>query len=319
MTMHEGDTVADRPSDARAMGERLRNWGRWGTSDEMGTLNYITPQKRRDAAGLVRKGAVFSLQVPMGRNGPMTGARVNPVHTMTATGVDHHQAVPMADGARYTDDVMFLYLQSGTEWDGLAHIFYDDQLYNGFPASSVDSNGAARLSIDKTASQYVSRGVLLDVARHRGVDCLGPDDRIGGQELAAVANAQSVEVSEGDILLVRTGMLSEWSRTGSWARYHGSHPGLALDALEWLHERRVAAVASDNGAVEGVDKQARPLAIPMHMVALRDMGLPLGESFYLEELAEDCAADGVWDFLLVAPALRIEGAVGSPVNPIAMK
>jgi kynurenine formamidase len=305
--------------DVRALGARLSNWGRWGPDDELGTLNYITPQKRAAAATLVRKGAVFSLQIPMGRNGPMAGPRVNPIHTMTATGVDTVQAVAMAAGARYTDDVMFLYLQSGTEWDGLAHIFYDDQLYNGFPASAVDSNGAHRVGIDKTASSYVSRGVLLDVARHRGVECLEPMDRIGAADLDVVAGAQGVEVTEGDILLVRTGVLAEWGRTGSWSRYHESHPGLSLDALEWLHDRRVAAVASDNGAVEGVDKQAKPLAIPLHMVALRDMGLPLGESFFLEELAADCAADGVWECLLVAPALRIDGGVGSPVNPIAMK
>ena len=305
--------------DVRALGARLSNWGRWGPDDELGTLNYITPAKRAAAAALVRKGSVFSLQIPMGRNGPMAGPRINPMHTMTATGADPDQLVPMADGARYTDDVMFLYLQSGTEWDGLAHVFYDDRLYNGFPASDVDSNGAHHASIEKTASSYISRGVLLDIARHRGVEMLDPMDRIGPEELDAVAAAQGIDVTDGDILLVRTGILAEWGRTGSWARYHESHPGLSLDALEWLHEHRVAAIASDNGAVEGVDKQARPLAIPLHMVALRDMGLPLGESFYLEELAADCAAVGVWECLLVAPALRIDGGVGSPVNPIAMK
>lgn len=306
-------------STARSLGDRLRNWGRWGPDDELGTLNYITADKRRDAASLVRKGSVFSLQIPMGRRGPMTGARVNPIHTMTATGVDQTQRFPTTDGAKYTDDTMFLYLQSGTEWDALSHVFYDDKLYNGYPASTVDSNGAQRNSIEKAASSFVSRGVLLDVARHRGVECLDADVRITAADLTEVEAAQDVVVSEGDILLVRTGVLAEWGRTGSWARYHQSHAGLALDSLEWLHDRRVAAVASDNGAVEGVDKEASELAIPLHMVALRDMGMTFGETFYLEELAADCAQDDVWEFLLVAPALRIEGAVGSPVNPIAMK
>src|SRR5690606_32002610 len=143
-----------------------------------------------------------------------------------------------------------------------------------------------------SASSYVSRGVLLDVARHQGVDTLDADVRISGDDLAEVASAQGVEVGEGDILLIRTGALAEWGRTGRWTRYHDSHPGLSLDALEWLHERRVAAIASDNGAVEGIDKRQKPLAIPLHMVALRDMGLPLGESFFLEELAVDCSNDG---------------------------
>jgi kynurenine formamidase len=315
-----GESQMANQIDVRELGSRLRNWGRWGDDDEIGTLNFITPAKRAAAAALMRRGAVFSLQIPMGRNGPMAGpSRVNPVHTMTATGADPEQLVPMADGARYTDDVMFLFLQSGTEWDGLSHMYYDDQLYNGYPSSTVDSNGSHKLAIDKTCSSYVSRGVLLDVARWKGVECLDPQDRITGDDLDAVAAAQGVEVAEGDIVLVRTGMLAEYRRSGSWTSYHGPHPGLALGAAEWLYDHNVAAVAADNGAVEGVDKSKTPLAVPMHLVTLRDMGLPLGETFYLEELADDCADDGVYECFLVAPALKIEAAVGSPVNPLAMK
>jgi kynurenine formamidase len=311
---------ADPQPDVRELGARLRNWGRWGPDDQLGTLNLITPAKRAEAAGLVRRGAVFSLQIPMDKFGPMVGPyRVNPVHTMTATGVDPEQAVPMADGARYTDDVMFLYLQSGTEWDGLSHMYYDDQLYNGYPASDVDSNGSHRLGMEHSCSSYVSRGVLLDVARWQGVECLDPAVRITGDDLDAVAAAQGVEVTEGDIVLLRTGILADWRRTGSWDSYRGPHPGLALAAAEWLHDHGVAAIAADNGAVEGVDKRVVPLAVPLHLVALRDMGLPFGESFYLEELADDCADDGVYECFLVAPALKITKAVGSPVNPLAMK
>ena len=301
------------------IGDQVRNWGRWGPDDEIGTLNFITPAKRSAAAQLVRKGITFSLQIPMNNRGPMAGPiRVNPVHTMTATGCDHVQAVPMAAGARYTDDTMFLYLQSGTEWDGLAHVFYDDRLYNGYDASNVDSNGAHKVGIDKTCSSYVSRGVVLDVARFHGVDALDPRHRIVGDELDEVAQAQGVTIESGDILLLRTGVLAEYARTGRWDVYHGSHPGLHHRAALWLHDREIAAVASDNGAVEGYDKGAPP-AIPLHQLALRDMGLPLGETFNLEALAADCAADGVYECFLVAPALNITGAVGSPVNPLAMK
>lgn len=301
------------------IGAQVRNWGRWGLDDEIGTLNFITPAKRSAAAQLVRKGVTFSLQIPMNNRGPMAGPiRVNPVHTMTATGCDHVQAVPMAAGARYTDDTMFLYLQSGTEWDGLAHVFYDDRLYNGYDASNVDSNGAHKVGIDKTCSSYVSRGVVLDFARFHDVDALDPQHRIDGDELDEVARAQGVAIESGDILLLRTGVLSDYARTGRWDVYHGSHPGLHHRAALWLHDREIAAVASDNGAVEGYDKSAPP-AIPLHQLALRDMGLPLGETFNLEALAADCAADGIYECFLVAPALNITGAVGSPVNPLAMK
>jgi kynurenine formamidase len=306
--------------DLERLAAKVRNWGRWGAEDELGTLNYITPEKRAAAAGLVRKGVTFSLQIPMDNRGPMTGGlRVNPVHTMVATGADPEQAVHMAGGARYTDDTMFLFLQSGTEWDSLAHIFYDGQLYNGYDADLVDSRGAARLGIDKTCSSYVSRGVVLDAARWRGVECLDPSERLDGDDLDAIAAAQGVAIEEGDIILLRTGILAEYARTRGWARYHGSHPGLHYRAAEWLHDHHIAAIAADNGSVEGIDKQARMLAVPLHMLALRDMGLCLGESFYLEDLATDCADDGVYECFLVAPALRITGAVGSPVNPLAMK
>ncbi len=306
--------------EIRALAAKVSNWGRWGPDDELGTLNFITPEKRCEAAALVRKGTTFTLQIPMDARGPMAGPiRVNPIHTMTATGVDPEQTVPMAAGARYTDDVMFLYLQSGTEWDSLAHIFYDGQLYNGYPATDVDTAGARRLGIDKTGSSYVSRGVLLDAARHRGVECLDPSVRLTSDDLDAIAASQGVAVGEGDIVLLRTGILSEYARTGGWAQYHGSHPGLHYRAAEWLHDHRVAAIAADNGSVEGMDKTAPILAVPLHQLALRDMGLSLGETFYLEELAEDCANDEVYECFLVAPALRITGAVGSPVNPIAMK
>ncbi len=306
--------------EIRALAAKVSNWGRWGPDDELGTLNFITPEKRREAAALVRKGVTFTLQIPMDAKGPMAGPiRVNPIHTMTATGVDPEQTVPMAAGARYTDDVMFLYLQSGTEWDSLAHIFYDGKLYNGYPATDVDTAGARRLGIEKTGSSYVSRGVLLDAARYRGVACLDPSERLTGDDLDAISASQGVAVGEGDIVLLRTGILSEYGRTGGWAQYHGSHPGLHYRAAEWLHDHRVAAIAADNGSVEGMDKTAPILAVPLHQLALRDMGLSLGETFYLEELAEDCAADEVYECFLVAPALRITGAVGSPVNPIAMK
>jgi kynurenine formamidase len=197
-------------------------------------------------------------------------------------------------------------------------VYYDDRLYNGYDASNVDSNGAHKVGIDKTCSSYVSRGVLLDVARFHGVDCLDPTHRIDGDELDEVAAAQGVDIESGDIILVRTGVLAHYARTARWDVYHGSHPGLHHRAALWLHDHEIAAVASDNGAVEGYDKQAMP-AIPLHQLALRDMGLPLGETFNLEALAADCADDGVYECFLVAPALNITGAVGSPVNPLAMK
>ena len=301
---------------------RLSNWGRWGEDDERGALNYVTEEKRRSAAALVRRGRSFSLSIPVANGrGPQRGlgGRINPLHFMTATGCDPTGAVELGYGCRYTDDFLALTVQGGTQWDALCHIFYDGKLYNGHPAESVTSSGAARNGIDKVHADLVSRGVLLDVARHRGVDCLEPGHAIRTRELEAAEEAQGVRVGSGDVLLVRTGQMSTVGRHFSnWSAFHGREAGLHWETAEWLHEREVAAVAADNSMVEA-SGVLDDVAIPFHMLALCNLGIHLGEFWYLEALADDCAGDGVWEFLLVAQALPIEGGTGAPVNPLALK
>jgi kynurenine formamidase len=294
------------------------NWSRWGPDDELGTLNHITEETRRRAATLVRRGASFSLAIPLDDQGPVPPGshRFNPRHEMVASGSD--DPPPLAYGrARATDDTLSMYLQSGTQWDSLAHVYYDEHLYNGFPASSCDANGASRVGIDKSCSQFVSRGVLLDIARLLGKDWLEPDDAVGTEHLDAAARAAGVELGSGDILLLRTGLMASWKQEGSWARFWGPQAGLDPTTIPWFHDHEVAAIAADNAAVEHL--HGAPPEIRFHMAALRDLGMCLGELWYLEELATDCAADGIYECMLVAPALPVTGAVGSPVNPIALK
>lgn len=303
-----------------SLAKEVRNWGRWGPDDERGTLNYVTPAKRVAAAREIRSGASFSLSIPFDSRGPQTGAigRVNPVHLMTATGADPAQAIDLGGGARYTDDYIVMPLQCATQWDALSHVFYGDRLYNGYPAQSVDSSGARFDGIDKVHQDFVSRAVLLDVARLKGVDSLAPSDVISAADLDAAERAQGVRAEEGDFLLVRTGLMASWRKTGGWDAFRGPQPGLHVETLRWIHARRIAAVAADNMMVEAA-ATLPGYTLPLHMIGIRDMGLSLGEFWYLEELAEDCARDGRWSCFLAAQALRITGAVGSPVNPIAIK
>jgi kynurenine formamidase len=308
-------------ADFERLLESLGNWGRWGEEDERGALNYITEEKRRAAAGLVRRGRAFSLSIPVANGrGPQRGlgGRVNPLHFMTATGCDPSGRVDLGHGCRYTDDFLALTVQGGTQWDALCHIFYAGKLYNGHSASGVTSAGAARNGIDKVHGDFVSRGVLLDVAREKNLTCLDPGYAIRTADLEATEKAQGVAVESGDILLVRTGQMSTVGNFSDWSAFHGKEAGLHWETAEWLHQRQVAAVASDNSMVEasGVLEGA---VIPFHMLALCNLGIHLGEFWYLEELAGDCADDGVWEFLLVAQALPIEGGTGSPVNPLALK
>ena len=169
------DASKFRMDHLRSTAEKCRNWGRWGPDDEIGALNFITPEDIAAAARLIRRGKVFSLGLNFDRNGPQRGLwgnRYNPIHTMLATGTDAVSGNQDAGGLRYADDSVSMPLQCGTQWDALGHIFYGDRMWNGYDARLVDSNGAQKNGIEKTRNRMVGRGILLDVARHCGVECL---------------------------------------------------------------------------------------------------------------------------------------------------
>ncbi len=302
----------------REIARKVSNWGRWGAEDERGTLNLITPEVVRRGAACVRRGQVFSLGLPFAADGPQIGqgGRVNPLHLMTATegrlGAD-------PDGPRYADDVVVMPLQCATQWDSLAHVYYGGQLYNGFPASSVTSAGAARNAISQFGAGVVSRAILLDLARVRQMARLAPGYAITPADLEAAEQAQRARVSAGDVLLVRTGHLQCFTVDGDRVAYMRQMPGLGLACVEWLRARDVAAVATDTSAVEVIPFEDPAVPLPVHMLCLRDMGMPLGEMFNLEELAADCANDGVYELFFSAPPLKVTGGVGSPLNPLAVK
>ena len=266
----------------------------------------------------MRRGEVFSLGLTFGVDGPQIGqgGRVNPLHLMSAVGAGYG---PDPEGFRYNDDVVVMPLQCATQWDSLAHVYYGGQLYNGFPATTTTAAGASRNGIDKFGPGLVSRGVLLDVARAAGEKRLAPGRVITPADLEAAERAQKVKVESGDVLLVRTGHMTVFTVDGDRVGYMRQMPGLGLACPEWLHARQVAAVATDTNAVEVIPFEDPGAPLPVHMLCIRDMGLTLGEMFYLEDLADDCARDGVWEFLFSAPPLKVTGAVGSPLNPLAVK
>jgi kynurenine formamidase len=305
-------------TDFRELGRKLSNWGRWGADDQIGTINLLTPERVASAAGLVHTGARFSLSIPLDEKGPQPGrGRINPIRMMRALGPE--QAGPGA--FRFTDDVVFMPLQAGTQWDALSHVYYDDLLYNGYPATDALSvRGAARCSIDQLSAGVTGRGVLLDVARFLGRDWLDAGEAITPEVLTETVAAQSIEVGPGDIVAVRTGWRRKFLRERDRDGWMSGEPGLSLECASWLRERDVAAICSDNWAVEVLpDSSGGDGRLPLHLVLIRDVGMTLGEMFDLEELATACAADGRYDYLFCGPPLRFTGAVGSPVNPIAIR
>jgi len=307
----------------RRLGEELSNWGRWGPDDERGTLNFITPECVLAACALPRRGLVISCALPFDQDGPQEGPgpRHNPVHTMLASGegaLAGEQNFP--GGFQYADDAITMPLQCGTQWDGLAHVFYDGKMYNDRDIALVTRHGAQSNGIEHMANGVVGRGVLLDLPRALGRPWLDDGTPVFARDLDVCAERLGVTIERGDILLVRTGMLTRCLAQDSFAGYcGGSAPGLSLDCARWLYEREIAAVATDTWSVEVRPHETPDCIHPLHMVALRDMGLLFGEIFQLDRLSEACADDGLYAFLFAAPPLPVTGAVGSPINPVAIK
>jgi kynurenine formamidase len=324
MPPHVLDRANPEAEIARAA-KAYSNWGRWGADDVLGTVNFLTEEARLAAAALVRRGASFSLAQRFDMDGPQKGwrRRTNPVHTMLDTGSDAargSQGFPHGIGG--ADDVVFMPLQCSTQWDGLGHIFDHGMAWNGRDAAiTVTSNGDLVTGIEHLARPICGRGVLLDVGRVIG-DERGelPDGyAITEADLASTAAAHGVRGRRGDLVLVRTGRYARAVREG-WGDYAGgAAPGLSFTTAGWLHSSEIAAIATDTWGFEVRPNEFDEAFQPLHQVAIPHIGLLIGEMWNLEELAADCAADGVHEFLLTAAPLPITGAVGSPVNPIAVK
>jgi len=314
-------------ADVHRAAKRYKNWGRWGKDDELGTLNFTTAADIVAAARLVRKGKVISLALNFDQHGPQGGkskypalGRFNPAPLMLRTGTDAYSGVLDHRKIRGTDDIIIMPLQCGTQWDGLGHILYYDHMWNGYDCRNVTTAGAQKGGIEKTREKMVGRGVLLDVARAIGRKWLPDGFAITSEILDRTEQKQGVRVRRGDYLLVRTGHVERCLAAKSWDGYSGGDaPGLAFETVDWIHKREIAGIATDTWGVEVRPNETEDTNQPWHWITIPIMGLTVGEIFHLGDLAKDCAADKRYEFLFVAPALPITGAVGSPANPLAIK
>lgn len=327
MEESEGSARKLTMDDIRAAAERLKNWGRWGGDDHIGTLNHTRPEDIVAASRLVQKGKVMSLALAYDSRGPQGAkspypslGRFNPIHVMLRTGTDAYSGVLDQRGIRGTDDLIIMPLQCGTQWDGLGHILYGDYMWNGYDCRNITSAGAQKAGIEHTKEKMVGRGVLLDIPRMLGKEWLDDGFAIGPEILDRAQAHFEVTVGRGDYLIIRTGQMEAKLAAASWDGYSGGNaPGLSFETLDWLQEKQVAAIATDTWGVEVRPNQVPGVNQPWHWISIPIMGLSVGEIFHLADLARDCAADGRYEFMFVAPALPITGAVGSPVNPLAIK
>lgn len=297
--------------------QKVNNWGRWGPTDELGTINYVTPEKRKRAAALVRSGISVSCARQISTD-DAPDVRDRPLLYMNATG-ERYAAGPAKPGefqfAREFIGMVFHGFHM-THVDSLAHVFWEGKMYNGFPAAEVTaSEGAKRGAVENAANGIVTRGVLLDIAKTKGVKWLEAGGAVFPEELEEAEKASRVRVESGDVLFVRTGWLRRRREVGP-SSYQTSHPGLHAACIPWFHSREIAMLGSD--VINDVSPSGYSLPVPIHRIAIPRMGLWLIDNVNCEELAQTCEQQGRWEFLLMIGPLRFVRGTGSPVNPIAV-
>lgn len=286
------------------------NWKRWGLTDERGAVNTIGSHEVLRAVSLVRSGRVVPLGQPLSKRTPVQLHRPPLMHFMNRDGGDYAAGAERRGGFQFAEDTLVLSTHIGTHIDALCHSWYDDTLYNGFPSTGIRSNtGAAHCGIEH-CPPIVTRGLLLDIVKHRGAP-LEKGACISADELAACAKASGLDIHEGDAVLIRTGWLE--THGGDGKEYFSGEPGIDVEAGVWLATAGVAIIGADNFAVEAIPFPAGTVA-PVHQRLIRDFGIPLVENLALVELAEA----GAREFLLILAPLPIVGATGSPLCPIAV-
>jgi kynurenine formamidase len=302
-------TTAPKEDEVLSYFDALSNWGRWGPDDELGTLNFVTPAKRIAAAQLVRVGETVSCAWDIGGAAAMSPPAQR---FMLATGEG-----PAATGAGDYLGVAY-HGYTVTHIDGLSHVFWNGCTYGGRASSVVSSGaGATQLGIETLFGGVVTRGVLLDVARQRGVDWLEPGDSVDPDDLERCEAEHGVRVDSGDVLLLRTGYGRKIRERGRDDVGAVGRAGWHASCLPWLHAREVAAIACDT-AQDATPSGYERLRSPIHSVGIAAMGLWLIDNCDLEPLSATCDRLGRWEFLFGLAPLRWVGATGSPANPLAI-
>jgi kynurenine formamidase len=301
-----------------AMFEKVKNWGKWGADDELGTLNYITHDKIAAAAKLVRKGRCVSMAIPINKQaGP---DNPNPaVHFMSLMHDIPISESGLSFGMCYLG--MASHGDAHTHVDALNHVAWKGKLYNGKPATLLTSRGSEWGSIAAYNKGIVGRGVMLDAAHYRKVKWLEPGEAVTRAELEEIEKTQGVRLGEGDILVFRTGHHARRLALGAWSNDYPpggqGKAGLHIDTVPWMHERKIAAFLPD-GDGETVPSNVEGVPYPIHPLQLTSMGMLVSDSLQLEEVHQACMEEKRWEFLVVGLPLRLPGATGCPWNPIAM-
>jgi kynurenine formamidase len=314
-TAHSGHADSQGPTAAlvteaqyEQWQKELSNWGRWGKDDELGALNLITPAKRKAAAALVKEGVSVSLAS----------------NVTTEKGIDvpcpAEWAMLTASEAGATDRVGFpcIHGAGATHLDAFAHRFFGGKMWNGYAISGLVTmqNGAGKNSVLTMKHGIVTRAVLYDIPRLKGVPYLEPGTRIFPTDLEAWEKKVGVRVAAGDALLLRWGRWARRAKRGPWAIEEGA-AGFDNSIIPWLKKRDIALIGWETPAYVPQPLGDLP-RLAVHDFALTMLGIHLLDRADFDALSEAAASRSRWEFMLTVAPLPIPKGTGSPVNPIAM-
>jgi kynurenine formamidase len=289
-------------ADFEGMMQELSNWGRWGKEDQMGTINLITPAKRRAAAALVKEGFSVSLS----RDADERAAPDN------SSPFVHKMSAPVGGQFNMDEFGTFYHGFAETHMDALSHVFYQGRMYNGFQQSDAPAGSTPALGITNYRDGIFARGVLIDIAGLENLPYLEGSTAIYPEDLDAWEKKTGVRVESGDVLFIRTGRWARRAAKGPWDISTQS-AGLYASSARWLKQRDIAILGGD-GASDVLPSGIAGVDWPVHQLVIVAMGAPMFDNCDLEALAKAAAARKRWTFLLTAAPLRVPGGTGSPVN-----
>lgn len=318
------------PREDKRMSQLLagspKNWRRWGPDDQIGALNFLTSAEILRGARAIRQGKVITCGEVIGSptGDPIFPGRTQPQRANTQDFGDYQSGKknPLPGGIQYADDQITMFLQGSTQYDALGHVWYDDQLWNGYAASET-VGGMKKASILPIAERgVVGRGVLLDMAAYRGKFALEKGDTLNLEDLIGAAKKQGVTIEKHDILCLRIGFLQLLHKQGPEEFYANfNEPGLIYspELVDWFHTMEIPALCTDTISNEMDFDPETGMQVTLHCALMRNLGVLFNEICNFEALAKDCHEDGQWDFLYVGAPLKVHQGTGAPLNVVAIK
>ena len=297
-TLHGQERTAITKAQVDQWMQELSNWGRWGADDQLGAVNLITQAKRRQALALATTGEVVSLSLPIRVVSPPD----NPNSTAAFTSL---RVTNIQSGFLMERQQVAFHGSTVSHLDALCHAHHEGKVYNGIALDEVfDETGCTQMGISGLAGGIVTRGVLLDIPRLKGVDALETGTHVYPEDIEAWERQTGVTVSAGDAIFLRTGR-----------QVNNNRSGYDITVAPWLKQRDVALVGSDGTQDVG---QIPGAVLPFHKLVLVALGANIFDNMALEALAETAARLNRWEFLLVAAPIPNPGGTGSPLNPLAI-